>query len=282
MKSILLGMLMLLAPLALAHQPVQDMAPRWAGGYGFQIRQEYRSSDDLLDGSSDAPNPFGRKERVRTTWLEGVYTFDKSVRITAKLPWVDQERVTTTGQRQAARGLGDITLGVPLKVYWNDGAETGNWSFTPSVRLPTGSTGGDYPIDDGSWDFGASFAYSRETPSWYELVDLFYWKNGSGRKGINRGDLIGLDVNLGIHPLHSDANNSGVFLMWDLTARYEARGKSSSTTSGGKRIHTGPVAVGYWNNWMIRAEYKFPVYEKVWSSQLARGPMINLIIGVAF
>ena len=28
-----------------AHQPVMDMSPRWKGGYGFQVREEYHSSD---------------------------------------------------------------------------------------------------------------------------------------------------------------------------------------------------------------------------------------------
>jgi hypothetical protein len=50
-----------------AHQPVMDMAPRWKGGYGFQVRQELRFSDTLLDGASEIDNPLGRKRRVNTT-----------------------------------------------------------------------------------------------------------------------------------------------------------------------------------------------------------------------
>ena len=274
--------LLFIASPALGHQPVQDMAPRWDGGFGFQIREEYRSSDDLLDGSSDAADPFKRKTSVHTTWLEGVYTFDKAVRVTAKIPWIDQKRITSLGERQSSRGLGDIIVGMPLKSYWNRGPETGNWGFTPSVRIPTGSTGGSYPLGDGSWDFGTSFSYSRETPSWYELVDLFYWKNGGGHDGIRRGDELGLDVNLGIHPLHHNGTNSGLFLMWDATARYEGKGRGSAGTTGRRTLHTGPVAVLYWNNWVLRAEYKHPVYESVYGTQLATGPIVNVLLGVTF
>ena len=71
---------------ASAHQPVMDMAPRWEDGWGFQVRHEYRFSDDVLDGDDKAPNPFNREKRVQTTWFEGIYTFKREVRATLKVP----------------------------------------------------------------------------------------------------------------------------------------------------------------------------------------------------
>jgi len=56
-----------------------DMAPRWEGGFGFQVRNEYRSSDKLLSGDDDVSNPQGRERTVNTTWLEGVYTFKRGL-----------------------------------------------------------------------------------------------------------------------------------------------------------------------------------------------------------
>jgi hypothetical protein len=35
----------LISALVFAHQQVMDMAPRWSGGYGFQIRYESYGSD---------------------------------------------------------------------------------------------------------------------------------------------------------------------------------------------------------------------------------------------
>ena len=52
---------------AYAHQPVMDMAPRWNNGYGVQTRVEHANSET-------------------TTWLEGVYTFKPSLRMTLKVP----------------------------------------------------------------------------------------------------------------------------------------------------------------------------------------------------
>ena len=140
-----------------------DMAPRWDGGYGIQSRVEYFNSRT-------------------TTWLEGVYTFDKSVRITAKLPYADGE-------------FGGLILGVPLKKYRNSGPRTSNWSITPSVQLPTGPSG--------SLNHGLSVSYSSESPRFYQLYDLYAWE-----------DRTGLDVNVG---LAFPGKGQGMFAIWDLS-----------------------------------------------------------------
>ena len=68
----------------LGHQPVMDMAPRWAGGWGFQFRYETLGSNKLLDGRySNA----GLSHYRNTTWFEGVYTWKRSIRATFKLPY---------------------------------------------------------------------------------------------------------------------------------------------------------------------------------------------------
>ena len=97
-----------------------------------------------------------------------------------------------------------------------------------------------------------------------------------------RGDEVGLDVNIGLHPYHNNLHNMGIFVMGDLSARYEGRGNDTLGTTGGKRISLGPVLVGYWNNVMLRGEVKFPVYENVRGTQVGRGIDFNLGIGVTF
>ncbi len=270
---------------AIAHQPVMDMAPRWDEGWGFQVRQEYRVSDDLLDGSSDAPNPFNRTRRTRSTWLEGVYTFQRELRVTLKVPWVEQERKILRGGvpvRESGRGFGDLMIGVPVKKYFNEGGHTGNFGITPSIRIPTGATSDSFPVSDGSWDFGLSGSYSRSYPWLYQFYDVFYWSNGSGRRGTNRGDEIGFDMNLGLHPFHDNRTNTGLFVMMDLRARYEGRGHDTGGTTGGKRLSLGPVLVGYRDNYMLRAEVRFPVYESARGIQQSFGTEYTIGLGVAF
>ena len=268
-----------------AHQPVMDMAPRWEHGYGFQIRYESYGSDTLLNGDSEVDNPFNRDNDVSITWLEGIYTFRREVRLSVKIPYVDHHRsVVQNGAsvQESGRGLGDIIIGVPLKRYKNDAAATRNIAFTPSIRLPTGSTSGDYPVGDGSTDLGVSFSASFEKADLYQYYDLFYWKNGDGDRGINEGDELGLDINIGWHPYHDNVKNEGIFLMLDASLRYQDRGQNLEGTTGGKRILTGPVFVYYRKGIMFRAEYKYPVYEDLYGTQVSRGPELNVGLGFVF
>lgn len=283
----LMGIMLAGAGIAHAHQPVMDMAPRWEDGYGFQIRHEYYGSDNLMDGDNEIANPLGLERFVHKTWLEGVYTFDRSARVTFKLPYVDQERVKNiggVGVKQSNEGIGDLIVGVPLKYYINKGAGTQNFGFTPSLRLPTGSSSGDFPISDGSTDLGLSFSHSYESPKWYTLVDLFTWINTEGDRGMREGNTYGLDLNLGYHPYHDNDTNSGAFVMWDVTARYndDPNAATLTTASGGQRVQTGPLVMLYKDNIMFRAEYKYPLYEKTSGISNSRGQEFNIGIGITF
>lgn len=280
---------------ALAHQPVMDMAPRWEDGFGVQLRHESYGSDQLRSGSEEISNPIELDRFVRKTWLEGVYTFERSKRLTFKLPYVDQKRIKNiggTGVLQDESGFGDIIIAAPFKKYRNNGKNTSNFSITPSIRLPTGSSDGDFPISDGSVDFGLSVSYSAEgypfaaKPKFkiYQLYDLYYWHNREGKRGMHEGDELALDVNIGVHPYHDNETNLGAFMMWDISARSIGAPHSATltTASGGDRIHTGPVFVMYKDNVMIRAEYSFPVYENVEGITNSRGDMFNFGIGISF
>lgn len=202
---------------AIAHQPIMDMAPRWNDGYGVQTRVTHANSQT-------------------TTWLEGVYTFKPSVRMTLKVPSVAGE-------------IGYSIFAVPLKKYTNYKDFTSNWSVTPSVRIPTGK--GD------DWDGGLSFSYSSETKSIYQLYDLYAL-----------GDDIGLDINVG--RVFPSGKGSSWFALWDVSA---------FDSNSGQRILTGPVAVYFKRNLVLRAEYKLPAYDddSAWS-----GDFVGFNIGVVY
>ena len=282
------GLWMLFATLpAFAHQPVMDMAPRWSEGYGFQLRQEHFGSDDLMQESDSINNSLGAERLVDTTWLEGVYTFDRSIRVTIKIPYVDQQRgATVNGSfvRQQNSGIGDVVLGLPLKRYKNQGATTQNWGLTPSIRIPTGTSSGGFPISDGSWDVGLSASYSWESALIYQLYDLYYWHEGSGERGMQTGNSWGLDINVGLHPWHDNEENTGIFTLWDISARHEdaPNARNLTTASGGDRIQTGPVFVYYRDSFMMRAEFKLLAYERVDGLGLSRGNEYSLAVGIAF
>ncbi|HJO10188.1 MAG TPA: transporter, partial [Verrucomicrobiota bacterium] len=62
------------------------MMPRWDKGWGLQLIDEYRHEDDLLLGKRTAYSGF--TEDVHLLHFQGVYTWDRSVRLTYKLPYV--------------------------------------------------------------------------------------------------------------------------------------------------------------------------------------------------
>ncbi len=287
MKIITAFCCLMFASIAVAHQPVMDMAPRWSDGFGLQLRHQRFGSDTLLLSDNEIDNPLGLERYVDTTWLEGVYTFDRSVRATIKIPFIDQQRVTsinTVATPQQNTGLGDIVVALPLKRYSNQGASTQNWGLTPSVRIPTGTSSGDFPNSDGSWDLGLSLSYSSETPTFYQLYDLYYWNQGSGERGMQSGNSWGLDVNIGLHPWHDNDTNSGIFTMWDISVYHEdpPNALNLTTASGAERVQTGPVLVYYRNSLMLRAEFKFLAHEDVDRISASRGNEISLGIGYAF
>jgi len=269
----------------LAHQPIMDMAPRWSGGYGFQVRQEHHASQKLLSKNSKIDNPFGKEKKVDKTWFEGVYTFTRSIRITFKLPYINQSRtIERNGAtvKEQGKGIGDLILGIPLKYYWNDLDSTGNINFTPSIAIPTGSSAENFPVSNGGTNVGASFSLNIEKANLYQYYDLFYWKNNAKKSGIDKGDEMGFDLNVGLHPYHSNQTNTGIFLMVDVSARHEKRGVDLAGTTGGTCLSLGPVFVFYRQNVMFRAEYKYPVYERVFDSQVSFGPQWNVGFGLAF
>ncbi|MBL4799599.1 MAG: hypothetical protein JKY50_19520 [Oleispira sp.] len=268
-----------------AHQPVMDMAPRWQNGYGFQVRQESHRSDKLVSGESKVDNPLGRDNEVNTTWLEGIYTFKRELRLSLKVPYLDQQRtVIYDGSpiKQSGKGLGDAVVGLLLKRYTNQATATGNIAITPSIRLPTGSTSNDYPVGDGSTDLGISFSASWEKSDLYQYYDLFYWKNQKGRRGIKEGDEIGFDTNIGWHPYHNNLKNQGIFVMIDGSARYQERGHNAEGVTGGQRLSSGPVFVYYQGGMMFRAEYKYPLYEDLFGTQVSRGAEFNVGMGFVY
>jgi len=161
---------------SLAHQPVMDMAPRWENGYGFQIRHENFSSDTLLNQDSEVPTTVPVKMEVNKLWVEGIYTFKRWIRLSFKLPYVTQSKVIDENAapvKKTGNGVGDLEIGLPLKLYTNLKKSTGNIAFTPSVRFPSGSTKGAFPVSDGSTDFGLSFSKSLESEKIYQYYDVF-------------------------------------------------------------------------------------------------------------
>ena len=151
--------------------------PRWDAGWGVQFVEEYRAEDQLLNGKSSIGSGFS--ERIHILHAEGVYTWDRSIRITAKLPLVlDARRKLPSidgGELiQRDSGLGDLTLALPLKQYFNLDGRSGSWTFAPQVRIPLASRD-SYDVYDRAWGQGVSLGYETETYNWLAALSVSGW-----------------------------------------------------------------------------------------------------------
>ena len=161
-----------------ADQPIMNMMPRWDGGYGFQVRAEHVHRSDLKQGK-DAVG-LGFTEDLTQLHLESVYTWDRSIRLTAKLPYVAEARrevLGAVGQKVVQRddGIGDLTLALPLKYYFNLDARTGSWTLAPQLRIPLGKEDDEFEVWDGVWGSGFSLGYETETYHWFFATSAGFW-----------------------------------------------------------------------------------------------------------
>jgi hypothetical protein len=171
------SLLCLLVFPVLADQPIFNEMPRWSDGWGFQWVHEYRHNRDLLTEETKVGGGF--TEDVHILHLEGVYTWKKSIRMTAKVPYVLDARREMLGPgggklAQHDEGLGDITLALPLKKYFNLDGRSGSWTLAPQLRIPIANDDA-YAVYDHNWGNGLSLGYETETFQWHLGAAITGW-----------------------------------------------------------------------------------------------------------
>ena len=119
---------------AFAEQPIFGEMPRWAGGWGVQAVHEAHHKNQEL-----------------SQWmhLEGVYTWQRWIRLTAKIPM----RLDPTAE------LGTTILALPLKRYFNLDGRSGSWTLTPHWFIRPNTTA----ASERQQQFGLSLSYETET-----------------------------------------------------------------------------------------------------------------------
>jgi len=168
LKPCLLSSALLIAalPPLTADQPIMNMMPRWNGGYGVQMLADTIHRSDLKQGKDVVGDGFS--EDISQVHLQGVYTWHRSIRLTFKLPYVidaRRELLDTNGDKivQQDQGLGDLTVALPLKHYFNLATRSGNWTVAPQLRVPLGRKDSSYQVADRVWGTGISVGYETET-----------------------------------------------------------------------------------------------------------------------
>jgi hypothetical protein len=266
-----------------------DMAPRWSGGYGFQTRFESVTANRLEWNGQRIANPQGLRSETFIQWLEGVYTFHRSFRVTFKLPYEQRKKRFVkegTVKEAEALGFGDLILTFPIKRYENAMTYTTNLAFNPSFILPTGSTTGDLPLGRGTLDYGLSLSFAREATRTFGLWDIFTRINTKGRDGKVKGNLIGFDMNVGLYPYQDSRKDFSTLLLWGTHLRQEFKDRQANGTlddnTGGIRVEMAPIFVVLYKNFAFRIESYFPVQRKMNGEQLVHDYTFQVGIGLVF
>ena len=248
-----------------ADQPIMNMMPRWDGGYGWQVLYDTIHREDLLRGESVIES--GWSETVHQVHLQGVYTWDRAIRITAKLPLVlDAERVNLVDNNRVVQrdeGVGDLTLALPLKRYFNLMKRTGNWTVAPQVRVPMGSKD-EYDVYDRVWGGGLFAGYETEMRYAFFAAGGSYWVFETEEP----------------EAWHSSVDAGWNFrdnaqLLWETDWHYETDGK--------RFVSAGPAL--YWrhnDNTHLRFEYKREFNGKTATGELDHIGGDRIVAGVGF
>ena len=253
----------------LADEPIMNMMPRWDHGWGLQFVEEYRHEDDLLLGSKKAYSGF--TEDVHLLHLQGVYTWDRSIRLTAKLPYVvDARREMPNGLGgklvERDNGIGDATLALPLKKYFNLDGRSGSWTFKPMLRVPLAGDD-DYEIYDNEWGGGLGLGYEFEMSDFAFSSSAAAWSFGG-----DDPSEVHISVDFGYNFLASGTNGS---LFWESDFHYD--------DDGSKTLLAGPAF--YWNfndTSHTRLEWKHDFYDRQGVLDHGNGDVFMLSIGFVY
>lgn len=249
-----------------ADQPIMSEVPRWDGGYGIQIFEELRWSDDLRLGSDRQANALNQKYWKHYTHIEGVYTWHKWIRFTFKVPYVVQERTVDDGLgnaiKQKGQGFGDVKFALPLKKYFNKRRYSGNFGIVPQLRT-FGDDKDAYAVSDGSTDPGLSLSYEYENALLKFHFDFTYWSEQDDRYKDDKS----LDIGLG----------------WNFHDRGNLALETEWVQDENKWWAIGPAFFWNFNDVILsRIEYKHALYEYRDKLSISRGNSLRVGVGVVF
>ena len=240
-----------------------------SGGWGFQFTEEYRHERDLLEGSRKAYPGF--REDVHIMHLEGVYTWDKSIRLTAKLPYVlDARREMPDGlggkRTEYDNGIGDLTLALPLKKYFNLDGRSGSWEIKPLLRVPL-SGDDEYEVYDKEWGEGIGFGYSTDTSKWHFNANTSAWLNHD-----NQPFETFSNIDIGRHIVMENSNGT---LLWETDFHFQ--------DDGTRTLSAGPAL--YWNfndTTHLRIEWKHDFLDRQGVLDHGNGDVFKISLGFVF
>ena len=266
-RAVLCLVLLGSVPPAQAGGPVFDEMPRWDDGWGFQVVQHYRHRRGLLVGTETVDSDLS--EHAAVLHIDGVYTWDRSIRITGELPvvlYAVETRRDAAGEvvEETEIGFGDATVALPLKRYYNLDGRSGSFSLVPKLRAPLGAKD-DYSVYWRAWGAGLAAGVETETYRFHGNLGLTAW-HYFGQRPNHLEANVGTGLN--IHALGSSGH-------------FKVKGYLDYEGDGSTRVRAGTIL--YWRfSDLIHGQvtWKMDVYN--WRGTPKLGNEHNVSAGVGF
>ncbi|HEB59257.1 MAG TPA: hypothetical protein ENJ01_08545 [Gammaproteobacteria bacterium] len=259
--SILAGLL--LVEVAAAHDPVFGLGPHvlFKGGFETAIELHSARRGDELENELGVELTYG----LTGDWAAGI-----------ELPL---EAVADAGA--ASGGLGDISVFTKWRFWRNDmpGAQE---SAALLFKL-IGDTGDDTrspALGTGTTDGIVGLAWGYESRRWYRWASLRYRQNGTDANGLQRGDMMRLDLVGGIRLKRTGYLEPDMVWLLELNGEYGKRARLNGmdvANSGGTQWFVSPGIFWTYRNFAIKAGVQIPVYDDLNGSQQATDYRAQLV-----
>ena len=262
-KSIFLGVPCLVTVLtvlfcgaAFAHEPIFGLGPHviYKGGIGVEMEYELNKASG-----------HHQKEKESGLGAEVIYGITADLAATIAFPYSFRKEVSNQIGTQDSSGIGDVSLRLKYRFWRHDlpGIQD-SAAIIGGVKLPTGDSHATPPLGSGSTDFICAFAAARESLKWYYFGDIRCKINTEGTRDLKKGNLLFVDLAVGIRPWPTQYLKPDLVVMTELNWETKTRDRLNGNKvndSGANQLFLSPGFFLTYRNWAVKGGVQLPIYQ---------------------
>ncbi len=235
----------LLAQPALAHDPVFGIGPHVLYQGGVEV---------AIESAAEKAGP----EKEQELALELTYGLTGDWAVGVDLPWV---RKADDGNRSS--GAGDVALFTKYR-FWRRDSLGLQESAAVLLKVVTESADSTTtpPLGKGVTDGIAGLTWGYESRKWYRWASVRYRYNGTNPAGVDRGDMLRVDLVGGIRPTPRGYLEPDTVWLLELNGEIQQKARLNGqdlADTGGMQWFVSPGIFWTLRNFAIKAGVQIPV-----------------------
>ncbi len=198
-------------------------------------------------------------EKEQELALELTYGLTGDWAVGVDLPWRRKE-----DGADRSRGLGDVALFTKYR-FWRRDALGLQESAALALKVVTDSADAatSPPLGKGTADAILGLTWGYESRKWYRWASVRYRYNGAGRAGVDRGDILRLDLAGGIRPRPGGYLEPDTVWLLELNGEIQQKARlhgQDLAATGGTQWFVSPGLFWTLRNFAVKAGVQIPVY----------------------